>query len=247
MIVVASVLVAVLVPGRGSVDGVALAASDGGTTSSKRPTTSRKTTTPPTAGATKSCQYKATPGRPNTKDVGTPTNPAEVPASGTVTITLATSEGRIPVTLDRGKAACAVHSMLFLAEKKFFDASRCHRLTTAATLKVLQCGDPSATGQGGPGYEYASEDPTDFKPAGEGVVTYPAGYVAMANAGPDTNGSQFFLVYGDSTIPPNYPVLGTFDDTGKTTLGQVVANGVGDGSQDGEPKKPVTITEVTTG
>nr|WP_052478694.1 peptidylprolyl isomerase [Kibdelosporangium sp. MJ126-NF4]CEL20053.1 Peptidyl-prolyl cis-trans isomerase [Kibdelosporangium sp. MJ126-NF4]CTQ97277.1 Peptidyl-prolyl cis-trans isomerase (EC 5.2.1.8) [Kibdelosporangium sp. MJ126-NF4] len=258
LIVVATVLIAVLVPSRGKVEGVALAAGadgsgeEGSASTSGRATPKRPTTRPSTSatngggsGAPKACEYKVATGG-ETKNVGVPTNPTEVPTSGTVLITLQTTEGNIPVRLDRSKAPCAVHSMLFLIEKKFYDATPCHRLTTSDSLKVLQCGDPTGSGRGGPGYEYANEEPTELKSAGEGLVVYPTATVAMANAGPDTNGSQFFLVYGDSKIPPNYPVLGTVDAAGITTLTGIATTGTADGGQDGPPKKPVVVGAVST-
>ena len=95
-----------------------------------------------------------------------------------------------------------------LAEQGYFDDTTCHRLTTQGIF-VLQCGDPTATGGGGPGYSF--EDELD------GAEKYPAGTIAMANAGPDTNGSQFFLVYEDTELPPSYTTFGTIDDAGLET------------------------------
>ncbi|ONI75126.1 hypothetical protein ALI144C_40980 [Actinosynnema sp. ALI-1.44] len=247
VVVVATVLIALLVPGRGDVEGVASAGSSEPSTT-KRATTSRKPTTssgaPAGSGATKACEYKPASGG-QSKNVGTPRDADKVAVTGAVRVTLKTSEGDIPMTLGREKAPCAVNSFLFLAEMKFYDGTKCHRLTTSDSLKVLQCGDPSGTGSGGPGYEYASENPKDLTPTSQGAVTYPAGTVAVANAGPDTNGSQFFLVYGASTIPPDYPVLGTFDASGKEVLDKVAAGGVADGGPDGGPKVPITIAQVS--
>ena len=106
----------------------------------------------------------------------------------------------------------------------------CHRLTTSPTLSVLQCGDPTGTGTGGPGYEFANEYPTDQYPVGDPErrqpVIYPRGTLAMANAGqPGTNGSQFFLVYKDSQLPPQYTAFGTIDETGLATLDKIAAAG----------------------
>lgn len=251
LVVVAAVVVAVTVPGRGNVEGVALAADAPTTSRRTTPRTTPRTTRPSataSGGATKACAYQATSGAEN-KDVGEPDNAGQVPTTGTVTVTVKTSDGDIPITLDRGKAPCAVHSTLFLVEKKFYDSGSCHRLTSAATLKVLQCGDPTGTGAGGPAYGYATEEPTGLPPSGQGTVVYPAGIVAMANKGPgtDSNGSQFFLVYADSTLPASYAVLGTFDTTGKETVGKITARGTQDGGDDGRPKTPVSISTVTTG
>ena len=104
-----------------------------------------------------------------------------------------------------------------LAEQGYFDDTTCHRLTTKGIF-VLQCGDPTATGSGGPGYSF--EDELD------GSEKYPAGTIAMANAGPDTNGSQFFLVYEDTELPPSYTTFGTIDDAGLDVVEEVADAGV---------------------
>jgi peptidyl-prolyl cis-trans isomerase B (cyclophilin B) len=178
--------------------------------------------------------------------VGLP--PDDGPATAT-SLTFTTSAGPIAVQLDAGRAPCTVQSMVFLAGKGFFDNTICHRMTASAGLKVLQCGDPDGTGAGGPGYVVPDELPTDL-PAGQGgadgsqTVIYQRGVVAMANAGPGTTGSQFFLVYGDSTLPPNYSVWGTVDAAGLTVLDQIAAGGITpgqNGAEDGAPATPVTI------
>src|SRR5690606_21777336 len=112
------------------------------------------------------------------------TPPAEPTASGTVPATIRTSAGDLAVSLDADAAPCTVNSFLSLAQQGYFDETPCHRLTTSGIF-VLQCGDPTGTGTGGPGYEFPDEL--------TGSETYPAGTLAMANAGPDTNGSQFFV------------------------------------------------------
>ena len=179
--------------------------------------------------------------------VGLPPDDGAVNAT---TLTLTTSAGPIGIQLDANRAPCTVQSMVFLAGKGFFDDTTCHRLTASAGLKVLQCGDPEGTGAGGPGYVVPDELPTDL-PAGQAggdgtqTVVYGRGLVAMANAGPDTTGSQFFLVYGDSTLPPDYTVFGTIDQGGLTTLDQIAAGGITPsdrGPEDGAPTTPVTIT-----
>ncbi len=171
--------------------------------------------------------------------VGLP--PDEGPVEAT-TLTLTTSAGPLAITLDAERAPCTVQSMAFLAGEGFFDGTNCHRLTTSQGLQVLQCGDPQGDGSGGPGYVVPDEFPTDLPPAADGEnVTYQRGIVAMANAGPGTTGSQFFLVYGDSTLPPDYTVFGTLDEASLGTLDQVAAGGVAGGAQDGAPVTPVTI------
>ncbi len=118
------------------------------------------------------------------------------------TITFVTNCGNIVATLDP-KAPLTVTEMAALAKAKYFDKSLCHRLITDG-FSMLQCGDPTATGTGGPGFSYIDENlPVGAK------LTYPAGTLAMANSGPNTNGSQFFLVFEDSgALGPNYTIWG---------------------------------------
>ena len=116
-------------------------------------------------------------------------------------MTVTTNQGTIRIQVDTAKAPCTAASLTYLASLNFFDNSMCHRLSiadststdTTSNMYILQCGDPSGTGTGGPDYYVADENlPTDKSPA------YPEGTVAMANSGPNTNGSQFFLVYEDT-------------------------------------------------
>ncbi len=171
-----------------------------------------------------------------------PTDPAVVSAG------IVTDRGSIGIMLANDEAPCTVNNFASLAGQGFFDRTPCHRLTTG-TLSVLQCGDPSGTGTGGPGYRFANEYPTNqyrlSDPALRQPMVYPRGTLAMANAGPDTNGSQFFLVYEDSMLPPTYTVFGTVDTTGLETLDEIAAAGVAGGSEDGAPATPVTITSVS--
>ena len=174
-----------------------------------------------------------------------PTDPAEISAS------MVTSQGNIGLQLDNAKAPCTVNSFASLAQQGYFNDTPCHRLTTSAGLSVLQCGDPTGQGTGGPGYAFANEYPTDQyqpdNPALQEPVLYPRGTLAMANAGPNTNGSQFFLVYKDSQLPPNYTAFGTIDATGLATLDKIAAAGVQPsdrGSDDGAPTTPVEIKSI---
>jgi peptidyl-prolyl cis-trans isomerase B (cyclophilin B) len=175
------------------------------------------------------------------KDVGMP--PVKPRFTRTVSATLKTNLGSIVLSLDGAKARCTVNSFAYLAGKDFFDKTRCHRLVTQG-IKVLQCGDPTATGSGGPAYKFGEENLPKPR-AGAQTATYAKGTLAMANAGPGTNGSQFFMVYGDSELPPNYTVFGKIT-SGMDILESVAKAGVNGGSAgDGPPKKTVTIQDVT--
>ncbi|MGV0792461.1 peptidylprolyl isomerase [Mycolicibacterium sp. XJ1819] len=200
---------------------------------------------PPRLG--ENCQYPATEGKaskPNTppRTGKVPTDPAEV------SVSMETDQGNIGLMLANGKSPCTVNSFVSLAQQGFFDDTPCHRLTTSPSLSVLQCGDPTGAGTGGPGYHFSNEYPTNqFQPDDPKLmepVRYPRGTLAMANAGPDTNGSQFFLVYGDSQLPPHYTVFGTIDDTGLATLDKIAEGGVAGGGQDGAPATEVKVTSI---
>jgi peptidyl-prolyl cis-trans isomerase B (cyclophilin B) len=159
--------------------------------------------------------------------------------TGQVPVTIETSEGDIAATLDADAAPCTVNSFTSLASQGYFDGTACHRLTTDASgIFVLQCGDPSETGQGGPGYSFPDEL--------TGSETYGPGTLAMANAGPDTNGSQFFIVYGDSPLDPAYTVFGTIAPEGLAIVQQVAEDGSDEayGAGSGVPNTPVEIEYV---
>lgn len=164
------------------------------------------------------------------KDVGLP--PVKPAYDGAVDATVKTTVGDLTFSLDGEKAPCTVNSFAHLAAEGYFDGTSCHRLTE----NVLQCGDPSASGSGGPGYQFANENT-------EGAQ-YKKGVLAMANAGADTNGSQFFIVYKDwDDLPPDYTVFGT------VTKGLEEVEKVGkDGSEpagDGKPKTKVDIKSIS--
>jgi peptidyl-prolyl cis-trans isomerase B (cyclophilin B) len=201
----------------------------------------------PAAAAPGTCAY---PSDGNAAKQNTPPPTDGVSSDGTVAVAMTTSAGPIGLTLDRAEAPCTVNSFASLAGQGYFDGTTCHRLTTGEGLKVLQCGDPTGTGTGGPGYTIPDEKPTTLAPssAGQGAVTYPRGALAMAKtAQPNSGGSQFFLVYGDSTLPPDYTVFGTIDDAGLATIDKVAKAGSDDsnGSGDGKPKTPTEIQKVT--
>jgi peptidyl-prolyl cis-trans isomerase B (cyclophilin B) len=179
------------------------------------------------------CTYLASP--PAARKVGVP--PATPHSKATYLATIVTNHGDVVIHLLNAKATCTVNSFVYLAGKNYFDNTHCHRLTTSS-IYVLQCGDPTGTGHGGPGYKFANEDTAGAR--------YTAGTVAMANAGPGTNGSQFFLVYRDSlSLHPDYTPFGTvvkglriIQNVAKT--GTDNANGPGDG----HPKEKVVIERV---
>jgi eukaryotic-like serine/threonine-protein kinase len=160
-------------------------------------------------------------------------------------VSIVTNRGKIGLQLANNESPCTVNSFVSLARQKFFDDTKCHRLTTSPGLSVLQCGDPKGDGTGGPGYQFANEYPTDqYRPGDPALkkpVRYPRGTVAMANGGPNTNGSQFFMVYRDSELPPAYTVFGTVDAAGLATLDKIAAAGVAGGGDDGTPATEVTI------
>jgi peptidyl-prolyl cis-trans isomerase B (cyclophilin B) len=156
----------------------------------------------------------------------------------TYTATISTNVGDIGISLLNSKATCTVNSFVSLAGQKYFNNTTCHRLTTSSSLSVLQCGDPTGTGSGGPGYKFSDEN---LKGA-----TYKAGTLAMANAGANTNGSQFFLVYKDSSLPPNYTPFGTIV-SGLNIIQNVAKAGTNNanGQGDGAPNEKVEINSVT--
>jgi peptidyl-prolyl cis-trans isomerase B (cyclophilin B) len=234
--------------------------STAATTSTTAPSDSPESTTPgptpavpplppfkPSANLGANCEYPASSDAaakpvkpPRTGKV--PTDPAQVSASMT------TSQGNIGLMLANNESPCTVNSFASLIGQKYFDGTKCHRLTTSDTLGVLQCGDPKGDGTGGPGYQFANEYPTDQyppnDPKAQQPVVYPRGTLAMANAGPGTNGSQFFMVYKDSQLPPQYTVFGTIQADGLATLDKVAKAGVAGGGEDGAPASEVTIKSL---
>ncbi|MEU7629657.1 peptidylprolyl isomerase [Nocardia sp. NPDC049220] len=174
-----------------------------------------------------------TAGQPNGKQ-WTAEPAATIDGSAGYTATLTTTCGTVTIALDAAHAPRTVNSFVFLSGEQYFDHTKCHRMTTEG-IYVLQCGDPTATGTGGPGYRFPDENLTG--------ATYPAGTVAMANSGPDTNGSQFFLVYQNTQLPPNYTPFGRVT-AGLDVLASIAAAGVKDGSGDGEPAVDIVLDSV---
>jgi peptidyl-prolyl cis-trans isomerase B (cyclophilin B) len=164
--------------------------------------------------------------------------PAEkLPRKLARTFTFETNCGNIVVTTVGAKAPITVTQLSTLAKRGYFDNSLCHRLTTQG-LYVLQCGDPTATGSGGPSFTYGDENlPTAT------FNNYPAGTVAMANSGPGTNGSQFFLVFADTTLGANYTIWGTITQ-GLDIVKAIAKAGVKGGGADGPPKQTIAINRV---
>jgi peptidyl-prolyl cis-trans isomerase B (cyclophilin B) len=190
--------------------------------------------------STVSCAYEPDTGAPAARQVQAPAI-TRVPTTVQKVVELITSVGKVSVTLDGALAPCAVNSFISLVHQHYFDNSPCHRLTTVESLQVLQCGDPSGKGTGGPGYKFKDE-------LFDGM-TYGRGTVAMANAGPDTNGSQFFIVYGDATgLQPNYTIFGSVDAPSLQVIDTVARSGVNptNGPGDGTPIMPVTIASAIT-
>ena len=182
------------------------------------------------------CSYLANP--PAARKVSFPSATPDYKATYQATIT--TNRGPIVIDLLNSKATCTVNSFVHLAEAAFYNETTCPRLSTSEGLYMLQCGDPTGKGTGGPGYEFASENLTG--------ATYPAGTLAMANTGAtDGNGSQFFLVYQNSSLPPSYTPFGQIvsglnilQDVGKRGYGPPLSSAGG-----GAPKESVEIESVT--
>lgn len=202
---------------------------------------STSTTQEPSAGAgadtaTTTCDYPSDGTQP-AKEVEPPA--AQAPVSGEIQVSIATGAGELTATLDAAKTPCTVNNFVSLAEQSYFDGTKCHRLTTQGIF-VLQCGDPTATGTGGPGYTIPDEV--------DGSETYPAGTLAMAKTSlPDSGGSQFFMVYQDTQLPPQYTAFGTVDEGGVELLQEVAAEGTTSGGPDGPPKQEVVLESVTVG
>jgi serine/threonine protein kinase len=201
---------------------------------------------PPDVGA--DCQY------PPTQDRAL--KPANPPPSGRVSTdppviraTIFTNVGDIGIALDNAKAPCTVHSFVSLVTQQFFNGTQCGRLINQSDFGLLQCGGPENEGTGGPGYQYADEYPVNQFPPNDPAlkqpVLYPRGTLSMANGlAPDTNQSQFNLVYKDSVSEPTFTIFGTIDEAGLETIDKIVKAGVLGNTDDGLPAKTVTIDSV---
>jgi peptidyl-prolyl cis-trans isomerase B (cyclophilin B) len=202
------------------------------TSPSPSPSTSAASTASAKPVAAYPCTWTKTGTAARQVSVPPTTRPAR---TGTVPVAARTTQGTMTFTLDRAKAPCAVESFLSLARQKYFDKSACHRLTASATLHVLQCGDPTGSGSGGPGYQFADEL--------TGREKYTRGVLAMANGGANTNGSQFFIVYGTTSLQPAYTIFGSVTK-GMAVVDKVAAKG-STPANNGKPKLPISITTVT--
>jgi peptidyl-prolyl cis-trans isomerase B (cyclophilin B) len=199
----------------------------------------------PTGAATPAditCSY-TDPGYDATKPAETP--PAKPSVGGDVKITMKTTIGDFHLTLDAAQAPCTVNSFVSLTEQGWYDGSFCQRLTLSkeSGIGVLQCGDPSGTGQSAPGYVFGDEL-TGLK---QDDTNYPPGTVAMANAGPNTNAAQFFLVYDDTPLPPSYTVFGTFDDAGVKLIEDLAAKGTTFANGFTAPAEEVKVSQMVFG
>ena len=175
------------------------------------------------------------------------TNSALVPspsiAEGRVwTGTMQVNNASLGVSLFGDKAPQATANFIDLSKKGFYKGVSCHRLTTEG-LFVLQCGDPKGDGTGGPGYSFG---PIENAPTPDslGQATYKKGVLAMANSGsPDSNGSQFFIVYADTKLMPNYTVFGEIT-SGLSELDPIIKAGVAAGQSSKTDGKPAVETKL---
>ena len=236
IIVVAAVLVPLALVGALSSDKKKVTPAAG---ASATPTPSASAT--PSAAPTPfvyagSCDYQPDSAGQNPKKPGTPPQKA-AHTSGTETFTMTTNRGVIAFTGNAAEAPCTTNALAYLVSKKYYDNTVCHRLTTGAGLQVLQCGDPTGTGSGGPGFTMPEENLTN--------ASYKRGVIAMAKTSAlHSTGSQFFLVYGDSQLPADYTVLGTITK-GLDVLDAIAKKGVEGGGSDGKPAETVKVISIT--
>jgi len=173
-------------------------------------------TSSPPADEGDSCEY--VPNGAASRPVSLPPT-AGVPTTGTVSYVLKLPDGEVKISMDRRKAPCTVNSFVSLADQHFFDQTSCHQLSDTGIF-VLQCGDPTGTGKGGPGYEFADET--------DGTEEYHRGVVAMANTGPDTNGSQFLLFWDDSSsldAEHEFTIFGKMDRASRDVVAAIASQG----------------------
>jgi peptidyl-prolyl cis-trans isomerase B (cyclophilin B) len=235
--------------------GLALGLSLAFTGSTPKPKPAAKASATATATPTPTATTVAEPAHRCTytsSGTGKPSLPPSTPDwNAAYTATIQTNRGPIAIKLANSKATCTVNSFVHLAETNFWNNTQCHRVSDSSQLYMLQCGDPTAkaseklscsganeAGSGGPGYQFNDENLTG--------ATYPAGTVAMANGGANTNGSQFFLVFANTGLPASYTPFGTIT-SGLDILQNVAKAGTSctyAGAGGGVPKDKVIITKV---
>jgi peptidyl-prolyl cis-trans isomerase B (cyclophilin B) len=248
----------------GLIAGVSVALVGGGTSAASPKSTAKASASPSaSASATTSAAAVTEPAQHcsyTSASAGTVVKAALPTASpdykATYTASINTNLGPVKIDLLNSKATCTVNSFVHLATGDFWNNTQCHRMSNTDGLYMLQCGDPTAKasdklscssstlGTGGPGYEYASENlPTA---GSSGSVTYKAGTLAMANSGGATNGSQFFLVFKDTTLGPDYTPFGTIT-SGLNILQNVAKAGTSCtySAGGGVPKEKVIIDSVS--
>jgi peptidyl-prolyl cis-trans isomerase B (cyclophilin B) len=237
--VIASVLSVLMVIGGVAFLATQVGGDDDKENASAQSTPSASASASPTATPTTKpgeCSYRPAPaaGTVKPKHVGLP--PTKIDPKVAYAATIKTNQGTITMDLWTDKAPCAVNSFKFLAEKNFYDNTPCHRMLVGPSGNVLQCGDPSGTGTGGAGYQFAEENLTGAK--------YTKGVVALAkSATPGSSGSQFFMNFADSGFTPDYTPFGMIT-SGLDVLVKISKGGV-DGPQNDHPKTKVIISDVT--
>lgn len=244
LVVVLGAAVALLVSSRSGSDAVATPTASPTASASSTPSASTSASNSATASASASptasvagCTKAPTP-TTKTQTWSAPGG-SPLPTTTPTYFHLDTNCGPIVIKMDAKAAPKTTQSMAFLAAQGYYTDADCFRLTTQGIF-VLQCGSPTNNGQGGPGYQLPDEN----LPA-SGTNNYPAGTVAMANAGPGTAGSQFFIVYKDTTLGPSYTIWGTVV-SGLDVVSKVAAAGVQGGGGDGAPHQSIVITKATT-
>lgn len=183
------------------------------------------------AAGTTTCAFVSDGSTP-ARTVGAPPS-VNVSAKGVVNVAVKTTQGDMTFELDRAEAPCTVENFISLFQQKYYDNTPCHRLTSGQ-LNVLQCGDPTGTGTGGPGYTIPDEL--------HGTEKYTKGVLAMAKtSNPNSGGSQFFINYADSTLPADYTVFGKVT-AGLDVVEKVAAQGTLPGSED--PLVAISISSM---
>lgn len=195
-------------------------------------------------GMTVKCEYKKDP-QGKLSEAGLP-NGDGVQSQGTEKVTLTMNGQKVGLELENGVSPCTTNSFKHLVQKKFYDSTKCHRSVKSDSMTILQCGDPEASGAGGPGYSFADEYPLNGvdKDKAQQPVNYKRGTLAMANSGPNTNGSQFFLVTGDTTLPPSYNIFGTIDKAGLKVLDKLMEKAP---EGDAAPTEDINIESAVLG